>query len=90
MKKIYAILLAIFLLTGVCPIPLYAAETVTASANTEDDAGISDLTDGEYAIDVTMTGGSGQSNRSKVRPCSLSMMESPMLPSPGAVPIMTI
>lgn len=60
MKKIYAILLAIFLLTGVCPIPLYAAETVTASANTEDDAGISDLTDGEYAIDVTMTGGSGK------------------------------
>ena len=40
MKKIYAILLAIFLLTGVCPIPLYAASTVTASANTEIDAGI--------------------------------------------------
>ena len=60
MKKIYAILLAIFLLTGVCPIPLYAASTVTASANAEDDTGISDLTDGEYAIDVTMTGGSGK------------------------------
>ena len=58
-------------------------------ANTEDDAGISDLTDGEYAIDVTMTGGSGKATI-KVRPCSLSMMESPMLPSPGAVPIMTI
>ena len=59
MKKIYAILLAIFLLTGVCPIPLYAARTVTASANTENDTDIFDLTDGEYAIDVTMTGGSG-------------------------------
>ena len=45
MKKIYAILLAIFLLTGVCPIPLYAANTVTASANTENGAGLSDLTD---------------------------------------------
>ena len=56
MKKIYAILLAIFLLTGVCPIPLYAARTVTASANTENDTDIFDLTDGEYAIDVTMTG----------------------------------
>ena len=60
MKKIYAILLAIFLLTGVCPIPLYAARTVTASANTENDTDIFDLTDGEYAIDVTMTGGSGK------------------------------
>ena len=60
MKKIYAILLAIFLLTGVCPIPLYAARTVTASANTENDTEIFDLTDGEYAIDVTMTGGSGK------------------------------
>ena len=60
MKKIYAILLAIFLLTGVCPIPLYAARTVTASANTENDMDIFDLTDGEYAIDVTMTGGSGK------------------------------
>ena len=60
MKKIYAILLAIFLLTGVCPIPLYAAKTVTASANTENDTDIFDLTDGEYAIDVTMTGGSGK------------------------------
>lgn len=90
MKKIYAILLAIFLLTGVCPIPLYAAETVTASANTEDDAGISDLTDGEYAIDVHHDWRKRQSNDPKSRPCSLSMMESPMLPSPGAVPIMTI
>ena len=60
MKKIYAILLAIFLLTGVCPIPLYAARTVTASANTENDTDIFNLTDGEYAIDVTMTGGSGK------------------------------
>ena len=60
MKKIYAILLAIFLLTGVCPIPLYAARTVTASVNTENDTDIFDLTDGEYAIDVTMTGGSGK------------------------------
>ena len=60
MKKIYAILLAIFLLTGVCPIPLYAARTVAASANAENDADIFDLTDGEYAIDVTMTGGSGK------------------------------
>ena len=60
MKKIYAILLAIFLLTGVCPIPLYAARTVTASANTENNTDIFDLTDGEYAIDVTMTGGSGK------------------------------
>ena len=60
MKKIYAILLAIFLLTGVCPIPLYAARTVTASANAENDTDIFDLTDGEYAIDVTMTGGSGK------------------------------
>ena len=60
MKKIYAILLAIFLLTGVCPIPLYAARTVTASANTENDMDIFDLTNGEYAIDVTMTGGSGK------------------------------
>ena len=62
MKKIYAILLAIFLLTGVCPIPLYAARTVTASANTENDTDIFDLTDGEYAIDVTMTGGSGKAS----------------------------
>ena len=60
MKKIYAILLAIFLLTGVCPIPLYAARTVTASANTENGTDIFNLTDGEYAIDVTMTGGSGK------------------------------
>ena len=60
MKKIYAILLAIFLLTGVCPIPLYAATTVAVSANAENDADIFDLTDGEYAIDVTMTGGSGK------------------------------
>lgn len=60
MKKIYAILLAIFLLTGVCPIPLYTARTVTASANTENNTDIFDLTDGEYAIDVTMTGGSGK------------------------------
>ena len=60
MKKIYAILLAGFLLTAVCPIPLYAAATATASANAENEAGISDLTDGEYAIDVTMTGGSGK------------------------------
>ena len=52
MKKIYAILLAIFLLTGVCPIPLYA--------NTENGTDIFNLTDGEYAIDVTMTGGSGK------------------------------
>ena len=60
MKKIYAILLAIFLLAGVCPIPLYAARTVAASANAENDTDIFDLTDGEYAIDVTMTGGSGK------------------------------
>lgn len=60
MKKIYAILLAIFLLTGVCPIPLYAARTVTASANTENGTDIFNLTDGEYAINVTMTGGSGK------------------------------
>ena len=60
MKKIYAILVAIFLLTGVCPIPLYAARTVAASANAENDADIFDLTDGEYAINVTMTGGSGK------------------------------
>ena len=60
MKKIYAILLAIFLLTGVCPIPLYAARTVTASANTENGTDIFNLTDGEYANDVTMTGGSGK------------------------------
>ena len=60
MKKIYAILLAIFLLTGVCPIPLYAATTVAVSANAENDADIFDLTDGEYAIDVAMTGGSGK------------------------------
>ena len=60
MKKIYAILLAGFLLTAVCPIPLYAAATATASANAENKAGLSDLTDGEYAIDVTMTGGSGK------------------------------
>ena len=60
MKKIYAILLAGFLLTSVCPIPLYAARTATASANAENDAGLSDLADGEYAIDVTMTGGSGK------------------------------
>lgn len=60
MKKIYAILLATFLLSGVCPIPLYAARTVTASTNTENDTDIFDLTDGEYAIDVTMTGGSGK------------------------------
>ena len=60
MKKIYAILLAIFLLTGVCPIPLYAARAVAAPANTENDTDIFDLTDGEYAIDVTMTGGSGK------------------------------
>ena len=60
MKKIYAIFLAIFLLTGVCPIPLYAARTVTASANTENGTDIFNLTDGEYAIDVTMTGGSGK------------------------------
>lgn len=60
MKKIYAILLAGFLLTSVCSIPLYAARTATASANAENDAGLSDLADGEYAIDVTMTGGSGK------------------------------
>ena len=51
MKKIYAILLAIFLLTGVCPIPLYAATTVAVSANAENDADI---------FDLTMTGGSGK------------------------------
>ena len=39
---------------------MYAARTATASANAENDAGLSDLTDGEYAIDVTMTGGSGK------------------------------
>jgi len=59
MKKIYTILLGIFLLTSVCPAPLYAAETATAS-DAENTAVESDLTDGEYAIDVTMTGGSGK------------------------------
>ena len=59
MKKIYAILLGIFLLTSACPAPLYAAETTTAS-DPENATVESDLTDGEYAIDVTMTGGSGK------------------------------
>ena len=60
MKKIYAILLGIFLLTGVCSAPLSAAESDTPSANEKNIAAASDLTDGEYAIDVTMTGGSGK------------------------------
>lgn len=60
MKKIYAILLGIFLLTGVCPIPSYVMAAAAVSDGNEAAADGSDLTDGEYAIEVTMTGGSGK------------------------------